>query len=171
MSEFLNKINIIGAIRRNHALEHATINVLRQKGVRGALGGISGPGGFWIFGKIDPSTLQQASEEALRRLRGGEKQLAIQKQCGTNYVVPGMLAGLAAWVVMAFPGKHDWKDRWERLPLVMLAVTLVTILAEPLGPLFQEKMTTDPDPHKMKITGLMLYQRGGTSVQHILVKQ
>lgn len=171
MTEFLKKFNLLGNIRRNHALEHATITVLRQKGVHGAIGGISGPYGFWLMGKVDPSVLQAASEEALRRLRRGEKKLAIQKQCGTNYVVPGILAGLAAWIVMVFPGKGDWKDKWERLPLVLAAVTMVTIFAEPLGPLVQEKIATDPDPKDMKITGIMLYHRYGKFIQRIIVKQ
>lgn len=171
MTEFLKKFDLLGSIRRNHALEHATINILRRKGVRGALGGISGPTGFWLMGKVDPTLLQEASEEALRRLRGGEKQLAIQQQCGTNYVVPGVLAGLAAWIVMIFPGKGDWKDKWERLPLVMMFVTIVTILAAPLGPLVQEKISTDADPRGMQITGIMLYHRYGRHFQHVIVKQ
>lgn len=171
MSDFLKKINIIGNIRRNHALEHATITVLRSKGVRSALGGMSGPHGFWLVGKVDPTTLQEASEEALQRLRNGEKKLAIQQKCGTNYAVPGLLAGLAAWLVMIFPGKNDWKDKWERLPMVMMVVTMVTILAEPLGPLVQEKLATDPNPGDMRITGIMLYQRYGKFIQHVIVKQ
>ena len=171
MNDVLQKFNLFGRIRRNHALEHATINILRRKGMRGAIGGMSGPNGFWLIGKVDPTTLQEASEEALARLRNGEKHLAIQQQCGTNYVVPGVLAGLAAWLVMIFPGKHDWKDRWERLPVVMMMVTLVTILAKPLGPLVQEKLATDPNPGKMRITGIMLYHRYGHFLQHIIVKQ
>lgn len=171
MTAFLKKIDIIGTIRRNHALEHATITVLRSKGVHVALGGISGPNGFWLMGKVDPTTLQESAEEALSRLRAGEKKLAIQEQCGTNYVVPGLLAGLAAWLVMVFPGKGDWKDKWERLPLVMMIVTMATILAEPLGPLVQEKISTDPNPREMKITGIMLYHRYGKFIQHIVIKQ
>ena len=171
MTEFLNKIDFLGNIRRNHALEHATINVLRRKGVHGAIGGISGPNGFWLVGQVDPTTLQEASEDALRRLKAGQKHLAISKQCGTNYVVPGVLAGIAAWIVMIFPGKGDWKDKWERLPLVMAVVTLVTMLAEPLGPIVQEKVATDPNPGDMKITGIMLYHRYGKFIQHIIVKQ
>lgn len=171
MTEFLKKIDFIGNIRRNHALEHATITMLRHKGVHSALGGISGPNGFWLMGKVDPTILQEASEEALRRLRGGEKKLAIQKQCGTNYVVPGILAALAAWIVMVIPGKGDWKDKWERLPIVMMVVTMVSILAEPLGPIVQEKLATDPNPGNMKITGIMLYHRYGKFLQHILIKQ
>ena len=171
MTEFLKKINIIGNIRRNHALEHATITVLREKGIRSAIGGISGPNGFWLTGKVDPTLLQEASEEALQRLRGGERHLAIQKQCGTNYVVPGVLAGIAAWIVMVFPGKGDWKDKFDRLPLVMAVVTAVTVFAKPLGPIVQEKIVTDADIKDAKITGIMLYHRYGKFVQRIIVKQ
>ena len=171
MTAFLEKLNFIGAIRRNHALEHATITMLRKRGVNNAIGGISGPNGFWLFGHVDPTVLQEAAEEALGRLRAGQKHLAIQRQCGTNYAVPGMLAGLAAWLVMIFPGKDDWKDKWERLPLVMMVVTMVTILSAPLGPLVQEKIATDADPRTMKITGIMLYHRYGKHIQRVLIKQ
>ena len=35
-------------VRRNHALEHATLHVLQEKGIKTQLWGISDVGGFWI---------------------------------------------------------------------------------------------------------------------------
>ncbi|NSW52554.1 MAG: hypothetical protein HPY85_08640 [Anaerolineae bacterium] len=159
--------NPITRVRRNHALEHATLAILQQKGTRGVLGGISGPGGFWLFGNIDPTLLQEAVEEALQRLRRGEHRLAVSPNCGTNFAVPGALGALAAWVVMLLPGKQDFKSKLERLPLMMLLVTLVLILSRPLAKLVQERLVTDPNPGSMKVTAIMIYNRGGQTVQHI----
>ena len=39
-------------IRSNHALEHATLHVLQEKGIDVELGGISDVGGFWIYGEV-----------------------------------------------------------------------------------------------------------------------
>ena len=41
-------------VRSNHALEHATLHVLQEKGIKTQLGGISDVGGFWIFIQIVP---------------------------------------------------------------------------------------------------------------------
>lgn len=165
------RYNPIARMRRNHALEHATLTLLQQKGVRGALGGVSGPNGFWLFGNIDPSALQDAVEEALRRLRMGERRLALNPNCGTTYAVPGMLAGLAAWTVMALPGKEDVKSKLERLPLLMLLITLILIFSRPLAGLVQEKVMTDPNPGDLRVSSIMIYTRHGKYIQHIQTRQ
>ena len=170
MTDNWTQKNPIARVRRNHALEHATLTILRQKGVRSALGGISGPSGFWLFGSIDPTVLQESVEEALRRLRDGEQRLAINANCGTNYAVPGVLAALAAWIVMIGPGKPDFKNKLERLPFLMLLVTLILILSRPLAALVQEKITTDPNPGNMKVVSIMIYSRGGKHIQQIRVR-
>lgn len=171
MNDILQRFSFIQNIRRNHALEHATITILRRKGELGALGGISGPRGFWLLGDIDPTTLQEAVDEAMLRLKAGEKHLAIQQQCGANYAVPGMLAGFAAWLIMLMPGKKNLKTQFNRLPMVMLAVTMVTIVAAPLGPVAQQLFLTDADLGDMRVVGIMLYDRNGHQFQHVITQQ
>jgi hypothetical protein len=171
MNDILQKLNVIQTIRRNHALEHATITILRRKGELGALGGISGLKGFWLLGDIDPTTLQEAVDEALQRLKAGEKHLAIQQQCGSNYAIPGMLAGFAAWLIMIMPGKKNLKTQFNRLTMVMLAVTMVTIFAAPLGPVAQQLFLTDADMGDMRVAGIMLYDRHGHQFQHVITQQ
>ena len=60
--------NLPMRVRSNHALEHATLHVLQQKGVKTRLGGISDAGGFWIYGEVDTAELLEAAKEGLKRL-------------------------------------------------------------------------------------------------------
>lgn len=164
-------VHMLANIRRNHALEHATLAILRLKGARGALGGISGAGGFWIIGEVDPTLLQNAVEEALNRLRAGEKRLAVSPHCGSTFAVPGAMAGLAAWLIMLFPGADTFKRKFDRLPLLMLAATLVYMLTRPLAFRVQERLLTDPDPRGMKVSGILIYTRYGRYFQHVRTAQ
>jgi len=75
-------------VRKNHALEHATIHVLEEL-VPVKLSGVSNPNGFIIQGVSDPYLVLQAAHEAKRRLLSGEKDLAVHPRCGTTSVVTG----------------------------------------------------------------------------------
>ena len=79
-------------VRRNHALEHATIAVLIENGVRPPLAGYSVPGGFLVYGRVSTEMLSAASSQALDRLQSGERELAISPYCGSNLVVGAVLA-------------------------------------------------------------------------------
>ena len=49
LDELLNQ-EVPARVRSNHALEHATLHVLQERGVTGQLGGISDAGGFFPGG-------------------------------------------------------------------------------------------------------------------------
>jgi len=135
-------IPVIARTRRSHALEHATIQLLSRHRPAVALTGRSTPDGFYIYGHISTQELQSAVQEALSRLRGGARHLAVHSRCGTNLVTAGILAGLVSFLTM-LPGSD--RSRRERLPLVLLFVTLTLFLAQPLGPLVQQYVTTEAD--------------------------
>jgi hypothetical protein len=151
----------VSRMRRNHSLEHATLNVLAQHRPRLRLAGYSDAGGFWLAGDVPIDDLQHAVGEALARLQNGESALAIHAHCGTNYVVPGFLAGTAAWLAMLGNDKNDnlgkKLDRWS---LVVLLVTVVMLVSRPLGPVFQQKVTTDARVEGMQITEIIRSERG-----------
>ena len=79
--------NIPVRVRNNHALEHATLHVLQEKGLKSRLGGISDVGGFWIYGDVETEAIFTAAQEALKRLADGESELAVHPNCGTNIAV------------------------------------------------------------------------------------
>jgi hypothetical protein len=158
--------NVISKIRRNHALEHATIQVLSKKYPGKGLVGNSDARGFWIFGEVSTETLQQAVDEAAARLKRGERQLAIHPNCGTNYVTSGILAGMLAWLVM-LGARRSLRENLDRLPLVMTLVTMGLIFAQPLGPLIQTRFTTDANIGELQVVEITRYQRGDIPVHRI----
>ncbi|MCS7250957.1 MAG: DUF6391 domain-containing protein [Anaerolineae bacterium] len=138
-------------IRRNHALEHATIHLLSRQFPGRPMAGRSTPFGFYIYGSVPLEAVVAASQEALERLRRGEHQWAIHPGCGTNYVASGTTAGLAAFVTM---GLVPHRRRWDVLPLIILATVLALIAAQPLGPWLQTYFTTRADPGDLEIVGV-----------------
>ncbi len=149
----------ISRIRRNHGLEHATIHILSEKHPRTSLAGHSDGGGFWLMGDVSTESVEAAVAEALRRLRGGEHRLALHPNCGTNFVTAGSVAGLAAASAMFGSGRR-WREQLERLPMAMTLATLALILAQPLGFLIQEHITTSGHPGELEVVSIQASRRG-----------
>lgn len=163
------KTGLIARTRRNHALEHATLQVIAQKHPDLKLGGYSDPRGFWVIGPVATQDLQLAVDEALARLHNGERQLAIHPNCGTNVAVSGLFAGLAAWVGLL--GANDNRRRWDRLPLVVSLVTLSLILTRPLGPLVQQQVTTDAVTNGLQVMAIYYNERSELPAHRVLIRQ
>ncbi len=87
---------LVMKVRRNHGLEHATIHVLGERTGFRSMAGYSIPAGFFLIGNFTAGEITLAAEDALRRLRDGERHLAVHPGCGTNYVTSGFLAGTLA---------------------------------------------------------------------------
>ncbi|MBE0696835.1 MAG: hypothetical protein IH586_07920, partial [Anaerolineaceae bacterium] len=146
-------------IRRNHALEHATLQILAEKNPMLRMAGYSDANGFWLIGQVDTAQVREAAEEALSRLKGGENSLAIHPHCGTNLVTTGFLAGSFAWMGMPGVGRN-MRERLERLPFIITLVTLAVFLAQPLGPFLQAQVTTSPATPGMTLARIERSQRG-----------
>ncbi len=145
-------------VRRHHALEHATLQMLARRKPHVSAAGYSDPQGFWIIGNFTAEEILQASEEALTRLRAGERGLAIHPNCGTNFVASGLMAGSAAWLAM-LPPARSMRSRMDRWPLVVSFVTLALMFSAPLGPWLQLKITTDAEVGEMKVAQVTRYPR------------
>lgn len=154
-------------VRRNHALEHATLQVLAEKNPHLRMAGYSDHRGFWLIGQIETGQVEAGVRQALQRLQGGEAQLAIHPHCGTNMVTTGLLAGSFAWLGMLGAGR-SFRDRIERLPLVVSLVTIAVIISQPLGPLLQARVTTSSATQDLKILHVARVQRGDTPMHRIL---
>ncbi len=150
MIEQFKKWNPALRVRRNHALEHATLQILAEKHYPHRLGGLSDTHGFLVFGEIDPETLFNAAEEARKLLNKGESHLAIHPHCGTNFVAAGVVGGFFAWLAM-LGVKKNWGDRLDRLATVITFVTLGMIVAQPLGPKMQKALTTEANLGELKV--------------------
>lgn len=159
----------LSLVRRNHALEHATLQILAGKKTGVRMAGYSNPRGFWVIGDIDIEELRDAVEEAQLRLRAGERRLAIHPHCGTNFAVSGLAAGTAAWLAMLGSG-DNLRRKLDRLPLITTLVTLVLILTFPLGPKLQEAVTTDANLGRLRVVGINHFQRGRMPVHQVLTR-
>jgi len=155
---------LLTRIRRNHGLEHATINILSQRYPGLPLAGHSNADGFWLLGDIPTEAVQTAVEDALRRMKSGESHLAIAPFCGTNLVTAGMLSGLAGAMVMWGAGPR-WRDRLDRLPLAMAFATLALLVGFPLGTWLQARLTTSAQPGDLQVIEI-LRTRQGQMVAH-----
>lgn len=129
----------VGATRRNHGIEHATIHVLTERFPQLALAGRADHIGFFIFGEVPTEEIAPAVEEAMNRVRNGQPDLVVHPRCGTNLVVAGVLAGLSSFVMANGP---EEETMWEKLPRMILGTTAALLIAQPLGPKVQEKWTT-----------------------------
>lgn len=160
---------MITLMRRNHALEHATLHVLSQRHPGQSFSGYSDPRGFWLMGEVSSEEVSLVVEEALQRLRSGESQLAVHPNCGTNFVTSGILASLAASIALFGAGKR-WRDRLERLPLAASLAVLALILAQPLGMTIQEQITTLGDPGSLQVIRIIPRRRSGVMVHRVLTR-
>ena len=161
-------ISLLSSLRRNHGLEHATINILGQRFPHRGLAGISFPGGFFIFGNLPTADLREAVIQAHTRLTNGESRLAIHEHCGTNYVASGLVAGILAW--LGLTGASRKRDRLERLPLVITLATLGFIASQPLGPAIQKHITTSGDPQDMTIQDIYALKFGRISLHRVVTR-
>jgi len=167
--DYLNQVlnfPLISRVRRNHALEHATLQVLAQKNARLAAAGYSDTRGFLIFGNVSSDQLHQAVNEARQRLLNGEEHLAIHPNCGTNFAASGVVAGFLGWLAM-LGSQSKFRKRLERLPTVIMLVTIGMILAQPLGPFLQSRLTTDADIGELEVTEITRFERQGAPVHRV----
>jgi hypothetical protein len=154
---------LIFRIRRNHGLEHATIHVLAQQNPGLRVVGRTTPSGFYLYGNLTTKEVRSAVEEAIARLQGGETHLAVHPHCGTNLATAGFLAGLSAFVALLPRSRR----RLDQLPFAILAATLATIAAQPLGLILQTRVTTTPDVRRLIVKRITRRQQNRFAVHFV----
>ncbi|RLT28163.1 MAG: hypothetical protein DWI48_01330 [Chloroflexi bacterium] len=127
------------AIRRNHALEHATVAVLLAKHGPMRIAGRASHNGFLLYADVTPEEVTDCAREALRRMQSGQASLAVTPLCGTNIAMAGLLAASAATAVLS-SGRGG-----SRFANAFVASMFAVIASQPLGLLMQEHVTTSPD--------------------------
>jgi len=155
------------AIRRNHALEHATITVLSQRCTDLSLVGRSDWTGFTLFGPVDTDEVRTAVSIALQRLRAGEGQLAIHRQCGTNVSTGVVLAGLASYAAL----RSKRRSRLVKALRLLLGLGAALALAQPLGIKVQERITTSLDVAGLRVADIRRLERGKLVMHRIETMQ
>jgi hypothetical protein len=151
-------VELVSRIRRNHALEHATIHVLSSQNPKTSIVGRSDSRGFILYSHLSRKTIEESVVLALDRLRAGEKQLAVHPNCGTNLLTSGVLSGAAAY--FSIQGSDDRHGKFERLPLAIASAVMGLIIAQPLGMRIQKHLTTDPVPGSLEILSVEQLRHG-----------
>jgi hypothetical protein len=174
MPNFLQRLfnsPLISHMRRNHALEHATIHIVSRRFPNSTFIGRSDSRGFFLFGDVSTQSLSDCIAEALARLRQGEKQLAIHSNCGTNYLTTAvMVAGVSFFALMGTKRDDRGFDRLLRLPIAIVAAVFAIALAQPLGSTFQERITTSSDPGPLEVVSVRCLSSGRPTVHRVLTR-
>ena len=133
---FGNKI-----LRRNHALEHATIVVMMERSPGRKFNGFSDDDGFFVQGVRSTDEVDSAAREALRRMKAGEKGLAVHRNCGTTIVAANLLAAV---FFLGAVGLGLYMN-WPLYLMILGGIALSLLLRVPLSLLLQRFVTTDAD--------------------------
>lgn len=153
---------LLDRVRRNHALEHATINVLTQRHKGFSAQGNSTPRGFHlnIYGPMDEDKVAAAVEEAYARLQKGEEKLALHPSCGTVLLTTATMATLAAQATFGLERRRQGRTLYNpavilgALPMAILAVTIALIASRPVGMTLQRQYTVDPHLGDLRVTSI-----------------
>lgn len=135
----------LDAVRRNHALEHATATILMARlGPRRMAGRASGDG-FYLMGDVTAEEVADGAREALTRLQRGESGLAVSPYCGTNIAMAGLLAAGAASMSLS-RGRGQFGNAF-------IGAMLAVVVSQPLGRLVQRHLTTRADLDGVQVVG------------------
>lgn len=141
-------------LRRNHALEHATINVIEERFGRSRLAGLAEADGFTLQGGAPPDLVASAAAEALTRLRSGERRLAIHPRCGTSLIAAQLVMAVVFIVMLVLLGELSW------LP-ILAGLLAAVILGPRLSLLLQRFVTTDARVGDLQIAGIEVKRPDG----------
>ena len=135
------------SVRRNEALKHATMNVIEERYGPSGLNGVSLDKGFTLDGIAPPDIILFAAQEGLRRLRAGERRLAIHRRSVAAIVTASVLGALVFFGILL------GIDRLNLLNVV-LAVMVANALAPFGGMLLQRLLPRYTDVSDLHIIGL-----------------
>lgn len=157
--------------RQNHALEHATINLLTRRYGGAHVMGVSGPAGFTLYATLTAEEIVPAAQAALDALKAGDHALAIHENCGTNLVITAGFATLATILGLGYlPGRDGegdesqrrvWLRFLERLPQAVLLNALALVFAAPVARWVQANVTTHGDVDDLEIASFFTDTQGG----------
>ena len=148
-------------LRRNHALEHATINLASQRFPGTQFVGFSDPQGFSLYTALSADKVAPLVHEAIATLKAGHGQFAVHENCGTNIVVTAMLTTMATLMAMGRRTKRPLRRLVERLPYAVLLNAFALFAAPSAGHWIQSNVTTDPHLENVEIGAVFTDNKGG----------
>lgn len=151
-------------IRKNHALEHATIAILQEHNPSVRMIGRSNHHGFRLYGTAAAHEVQAAVEEALQRLNSGEGRLAIAPRCGTNIAVGVLVGTLGLWL------NEFTRSPRQKVVLGLATSVAIALSSQPVGLLAQRYVTTQARLDGLRVQGFHTRHLGKRHFLEILTK-
>lgn len=143
----LIKIAFNKNLRNNHALEHATINILESKFGYHRLAGFAREDGFVVQGRINPYHLQEAASLGLQLLKKGNHNLAVHNNCGTSMLGANFTAAIIFLLLL-------WVTGTLSILNIILAIIAAHLLGPKTGKILQKFLTTSTKVDDMVISGI-----------------
>lgn len=143
-------------------MEHATVHLLSRQDPTARFMGRTTPEGFMLWGEVRTETLVETVLEAIERLQQGETELAVHANCGSNLVAGGVLAGLATWAATRRQRRVS-----EQIPSALLAATVALMVAQPLGLLLQEQVTTSAHVDDVRLHEVVRSRMGSVTLHRV----
>jgi len=134
-------------LRVNHALEHATINVLEEHYGPLNLAGLAREDGFLIRGAADPAAIEEAARLGLARLQRGETGLVVHNRCGTSIAAANFLSSVFFLILLLQTGRFTLLN-------ILFAMLLANLTGPVFGRLVQKYLTTSGRVEGMEIVGV-----------------
>lgn len=131
-------------LRKNHGLEHATVNVLEREFGYKNLAGYAENSGFYIIGADNVHLVEEAARRGLRLMRSGYSDLAIHRRCGTSLTVANFVSAVIFLLLLFYTGYFS-------LFYIIMAIIIANIVAKPLGMFVQQYFTTTSDVGDIQI--------------------
>lgn len=155
-------LQALSHIRKNHALEHATIHILTKSMPNVSFAGYSFIKGYWICGNTELQEIQKAVEIAHARLKNGEANLAVHPNCGTNIAVTALCTASASMLTNLLESEDD--SKLTRFSGLLTGGMIGALAARPLGPKVQQHITTDVNVKDISIVSISCSSVRGTPV-------
>lgn len=134
-------------LRKNHSIEHATVNILeRQYGYRN-LAGYAEENGFYIMGVQYPDQVFEAAKLGLSALKSGRSDLAIHKRCGTSITAANLISSILFLVLL-------FVTRTFSIFNMIVALIFANLAGPWLGTYLQKYLTTYAEVGEVEISGV-----------------
>lgn len=113
-----------------------------------------------IYGDIGEDDVRAAVEEAYRRMKGGDRHLAVHPNCGTVLLTTAAMGAMASQTAFGLEQRRQGRQHMDLnvflngLPGAILAGVVSLILSRPVGMAIQEKLTTNGDLGDLKVVSV-----------------
>jgi hypothetical protein len=158
------ELPVLVRIRRNHAIEHATLHLLGRSPGPLRLAARSDWRGLTFYGDVDPSALRRAVNGALLALSTGQRRLAVHPRCGSMVSVSLLLSLLSLLLV-----RSGLRTRCSatRSVLTLTGLGSAALIARPLSEALQAHVLTDSDPGDARLVSIRSSRRGALAIHRV----